>query len=107
MRKTIFAAGAILMIATTASGAEAICQPTTSLAETFKVSNGDGGLTLGSGEANTWTFYVVNDACQLDGTCLFSTWIYQEMNGIDGLQRQDMFRDDTCGGMYSGDLIVF
>jgi hypothetical protein len=32
--------------------------------------------------------FVVNDFCQLDG-CTFSIWIYQESNGIIGLQRGD------------------
>lgn len=37
----------------------------------------------------------------------WSIWIYEESNGISGLQRQDELRDDTCGGMIAGDAIVF
>lgn len=37
-----------------------------------------------------------------------SVWMYEESNGIDGLQRQDEVRDDTCGGRAGpGDTIRF
>jgi hypothetical protein len=50
--------------------------------------------------------YVDNDACQPE--CLFSAWIYQESNGIDGLQRGDEDVDDTCGGTAGdSDTILF
>lgn len=34
-------------------------------------------------------------------------WIYQESNGIAGLQRSDEVHDDTCGGMIEADTIVY
>lgn len=34
-------------------------------------------------------------------------WIYEEANGIDGLQRGDEIRDDTCHGMIRADTIIF
>lgn len=40
--------------------------------------------------------YVVNDACQPD--CLLSVIVYEETNGVEGLQRADQRRDDTCDG---------
>lgn len=46
------------------------------------------------------TFYVVHDLCPLHGgtPCVLSLWVYEETNGLDGLQRGDaMFRDETCG----------
>jgi hypothetical protein len=50
-------------------------------------------------------FYVDNDLCHF---CLFSIWVYQESNGIDGLQRGDEVVDDTCGGAAgASDTIVF
>lgn len=81
------------------------CQVTTSPADVRIDDLRVAGATLGSGEANSWTFYVVNELCQ--PSCVFSTWIYQESNGIDGLQRQDEDHDDTCGGEYVGDVIVW
>ena len=42
-----------------------------------------------------------NDLCQPD--CLFSIWLYQESNGIPGLQRGDEVVDNTCHGMIEAD----
>lgn len=40
----------------------------------------------------------------VDGTF----YIYEESNGIDGLQRADEIADDTCGGRVGvGDTIIF
>lgn len=50
-------------------------------------------------------YYVVNDGP--NWCCLVSIWIYQEANGIDGLQRDDEVVDDTCRGQIPGDLLVF
>ncbi len=36
-----------------------------------------------------------------------TTWIYQESNGIPGLQRNDDFHDDTCGGQITADTILY
>jgi hypothetical protein len=49
-------------------------------------------------------FYVVNDRCQLDG-CGWSVWIYQETNGIPGLQRDDTFK--PANGGCQADTVVF
>lgn len=38
---------------------------------------------------------------------IISYWVYEESNGIDGLQRADEVIDNTCGGAAGpGDLIV-
>lgn len=50
-------------------------------------------------------YYIDNDPCQPE--CHSSTWIYEESNGISGLQRGDEVVDDTCHGMIDGDTIVF
>lgn len=107
MRKTIFAIGSILVIATSASAGVANCKVSTSLAATMEVSTESAGATVGSGDAYSLTLYLISDTCQLDGSCIASAWVYQEMNGIDGLQRQDAYRDDTCGGRFPADLLVF
>lgn len=65
-------------------------------------------LTTSNPEVAAGGFYVDNDLCQVDGTCIFSIWIYQETNGIDGLQRNDDVHDDTCDGAAGeSDLIIF
>lgn len=65
--------------------------------------------------------YVVNDLCQDDegdegdpndpyddtGACLFSIWTYQESNGLEGLQRGDEQRDDTCHWMIESDTFIW
>lgn len=48
--------------------------------------------------------YVDNDLCQ--PACLASVWIYQESNGIDGLQRGDEVVDHTCGGKFPADTLL-
>lgn len=50
-------------------------------------------------------FYYDNDSCEPE--CVFDLWIYQETNGIAGLQREDVYRDDTCHGMVAGDTVIF
>lgn len=51
------------------------------------------------------TLYVDYDDCAM--ACSFSVWIYQESNGIPGLQRQDSVRDNTCGGTIAPDTLIF
>lgn len=34
-------------------------------------------------------------------------WIYEESNGIDGLQRRDPLEDGTCHGMIEPDTLIF
>jgi hypothetical protein len=63
-------------------------------------------LTL---ETPAGTFYVDNDLCQLDGSCLFSIWIYQETNGQPGLQRGDETCVDescNCDGMETDTIVL-
>lgn len=55
-------------------------------------------------EMSVGGLYVDNDLCQLD--CVASVWIYQESNGIDGLQRNDAGADDTCGGVIAADTLL-
>lgn len=66
----------------------------------------DSSRDLGTG-ATGLRYYMDNDTCQTDGTCLFSTWIYEEGNGIDGLQRGDEVIDDTCDGLIESDIVIF
>jgi len=62
------------------------CVPTTSLASVEAADH-----------------YVVADAC---AGCLVSVWVYQESNGLPGLQRGDHVVDDTCGGQIEADFRV-
>lgn len=57
-----------------------------------------------SGPTPVGRWYWDNDACQ---PCMWSTWIYEESNGIDGLQRADEVVDGTCHGLIKGDTIIF
>ena len=49
------------------------------------------------------SYYVENNRC--DELC--DIWIYEESNGLPGLQREDEVVDDTCHGLVDGDAIVF
>lgn len=73
------------------------CHPTTSAAV----------LTLGSADRYSATVYVAIDAPAPDDLFIPLPWIYAESNGISGLQRDDDWRDDTCGGAVRGDALVF
>lgn len=55
-------------------------------------------------EIDAGGYYVELDTCPM---CIFSVWIYEESNGIEGLQRGDEIVDDTCHGMIRADTIVF
>lgn len=81
----LFLALAVLTIPAAAEG----CVPTTSRPE------------VDTGPTPAGRFYVDNDPCHL---CLLSIWIYQESNGMDGLQRWDNVWDDTCGGIERGGI---
>lgn len=51
-------------------------------------------------------YYIDEDfICQLE--CWGSVWVYQESNGVAGLQRADENANDTCHGMIQGDTLVF
>lgn len=65
-----------------------------------------GGCTPGKSEPTlaVGAYYVVNDVCQ--PSCAFAVWIYEETNGIQGLQRHDAGKDDTCGGFIEPDSMV-
>jgi hypothetical protein len=39
--------------------------------------------------------------------CHVTLWIYQEANGLDGMQRGDEVVDDTCHSMILADEIIF
>ena len=67
------------------------------------VADADTGLAPGAPR-----FYVVDLVCSImycPGTT-FSIWVYEESNGIDGLQRADEVHDDTCHGSIAGDKII-
>lgn len=70
------------------AGLAAPCQPTTSEA---LLETPDG-------------HYVVGDVCI--GSCLFPARLYEEANGLDGLQRRDMVVDDTCFGIIQPDKLL-
>lgn len=80
------------------------CTPSTSAATVTTPATGV-DETSGGPSSSSGIYYFVNDACQPD--CVFSDWLYQETNGIDGLQRGDEVVDDTCGGLISPDTDIF
>ncbi|HUR70058.1 MAG TPA: hypothetical protein VM370_12505 [Candidatus Thermoplasmatota archaeon] len=87
---------AIIAAFLVAAPAEATCEMTTSTPE---VDTGDHGPDLPR-------YYVDNDVIQTAGP-IFSIWVYEESNGLDGLQRGDEVVDDTCGGAAGpGDTVI-
>lgn len=64
-------------------------------------------LSVGPGARDTTTFYVVIDSPTPSDLFIPLPWIYEETNGRDALQRHDDWRDDTCGGEYAGDMLIF
>jgi hypothetical protein len=62
-----------------------------------------GGWSTSHPEVAQNGLYVDNDLCQLELECIASLWVYQETNGIPGLQRSDPQVDDTCHGMVPAD----
>ena len=55
-------------------------------------------------------YYIDEDGCPLLAVvqnCHYSFWVYEESNGIAGLQRDDEIRDDTCRGLIPGDTVIF
>lgn len=81
----------VLFLAAGGAASHNYCEMTTSTPE----------ADTGPGPAR---FYIDNDPC---AGCNFSLWIYMESNGVDGLQRGDDTKDDTCGGEYPSDTIIF
>lgn len=96
MRAIALVALAVLLVAAApiAPALHTGCVPSTSAAT----------LMLGSGARNSDTVYIAMDPGE---ATVPLPWIYMETNGRDGLQRHDDWRDDTCGGEYSGDMLVF
>lgn len=62
-----------------------------------------------------WDHYLCSDPTNIGWVghfipvpdCDLSVWTYYETNGIDGLQRGDVIRDDTCRGAIQSDTIPF
>jgi hypothetical protein len=52
------------------------------------------------------TYYLDVD-CGPNNCGPVSVWIYQESNGKEGLQRDDEIVNDSCGGLYPADTIIF
>ena len=59
---------------------------------------------LDTGATAAGQYYATLDFSAIDGWPLGS--VYQESNGIRGLQRWDKFYDDTCGGEIEGDFDI-
>lgn len=51
--------------------------------------------------------YYVDSVPQQDWPITSAIWIYEESNGVPGLQRRDALQDDTCGHPELGDTIIF
>lgn len=51
--------------------------------------------------------YYVDPDGFYSSTHMWSIWVYEESNGIPGLQREDEVVDDTCHGQIRGDTIIF
>lgn len=96
---------AVSMALVTAHAQVEECLPTTSSENVALLTPDTQSVSLGSTQDWLATFYVVNDLCQPQ--CLFSVWIYQETNGMEGLQRSDPLHDDTCDGIFASDHIIF
>lgn len=52
------------------------------------------------------TYYLVVLGCD-SGICPFAEYLYEETNNIEGLQRHDGLRDDTCGNSALADLQIW
>lgn len=65
--------------------------------------------TAPASEATGQPRYYVDSDCFAFVVCpwqTFSLWIYEESNGIPGLQRGDEEIDDTCHSMIEADRII-
>ena len=49
-------------------------------------------------------YYVDFDHCE---PCMDTFWVYDESNGLPGLQRDDEIWSDTCHGMIAPDTVIF
>lgn len=61
---------------------------------------------LDTGETAAGQHYVVADDCSWWCVTGYMFWVYEESNGIPGLQRGDENVDDTCGGAIRADTVV-
>lgn len=59
---------------------------------------------IDTGETPLGTYYVENDLCQPE--CTSALWVYEESNGIAGLQRGDVHWDDNHCGIRSDTIIA-
>ncbi len=66
------------------------------------VDTDDGAVFVSAG-----SFYVFSDGDPVRSRHLFSVWVYNESNGIDGPQRGDPVCDDTHGGQFEYDCGIF
>lgn len=92
MKNTSIAILLALLVAVSTGGA-AGCEPSTSPAFFH------GGDPIGPS-------YIAADPCPRECPLGAVYWVYDETNGIDGLQRADENRDDTCGGLIEADTFV-
>ena len=105
MRPFVLAVALVAILALQSAVATTTCTVPTST-PTLQVDRlTESGVTLGSGVSRSATYYLFMDDC--DGDCLPLPFIYQETNGVKGLQRQDYARDDTCGGFVPADWNIF
>lgn len=49
-------------------------------------------------------YYVTNNFCLLD--CIGTFYLYEESNGLPGLQRADEWVDDTCHYQWEPDVLL-
>lgn len=91
--RTILILTAALALLLTSANAEHCSSYSTSTPEVDTTHNG-----------GSW--YIDNDICQPECAKPI-TWIYEESNGIGGLQRGDEIVDDTCHGMIEADWIIY
>lgn len=102
MRAVVFVAVAALMFQIPAAAYP--CEPTTT--EPLLTTTATGQSLSGDGDG---VYYLDHEGCILPwgpGSCHGYYWLYEESNGIDGLQRQDYIVDDTCDGRIAGDTLV-
>lgn len=63
--------------------------------------------TTSETDADAAGYYVINDCWHNDcAKAFFSIWVYEEANGIPGLQRGDEVVNDTCHGQIQADKII-
>ena len=71
-----------------------------------------GGITTSQPEVTINNLYVdhqtATQRCSglVEHDCTQWVFFYAESNGIDGLQRRDFLRDDTCHGMIPPDTLT-